>query len=65
MRALVAVEHAMIVAAWHMLTSGGLYREPGKDYYLRRAPARSKARAVHQLESLGYKVTLESLADTA
>lgn len=65
MRALVAVEHAMVVAAWHMLTNGDFYREPGKDYYLRRVPARTKARAVRQLESLGYKVTLEPLADTA
>jgi transposase len=65
MRALVSVEHAMVVAAWHMLTSGEFYREPGLDYYTRRVPAKTKARAIRQLESLGYKVTLESLADTA
>ena len=65
MRALVSVEHAMVVAAWHMLTSGEFYREPGLDYYTRRVPAKTKARAIRQLESLGYKVTLDSLADTA
>jgi transposase len=65
MRPLVSVEHAMIIAAWHMLTSGEVYREPGLDYYTRRVPAKTKARAIRQLESLGYKVTLESLADTA
>ena len=65
MRALVSVEHAMVVAAWHMLTNGEFYREPGLDYYTRRVPAKTKARAVRQLESLGYKVTLEPLADTA
>ena len=33
MRALVAVEHAMVIAAWHMLTNGEFYRERGTDYY--------------------------------
>src|ERR1700737_3144475 len=65
MRALVSVEHDMVVAAWHMLTNGEFNREPGLDYYTRRVPAKTKARAVRQLESLGYKVTLEPLADTA
>jgi len=65
MRALVAVEHAMVVAAWHMLTNGEFYHEPGPDYFTRRMPAKTQARAVAQLESLGYKVTLEPLADTA
>jgi transposase len=65
MRALVSVEHAMVIAAWHMLTNGELYREPGPDYFTRRVPAKAQARAVAQLESLGYKVTLEPLADTA
>jgi transposase len=65
MRALVSVEHAMVIAAWHMLTNGEFYREPGPDYFTRRVPAKAQARAVAQLESLGYKVTLEPLADTA
>jgi transposase len=65
MRALVSVEHAMVIAAWHMLTNGEFYREPGLDYFTRRVPTKVQARAVAQLESLGYKVTLEPLADTA
>jgi len=59
MKALVAVEHAMIVAAWHMLTNGEFYREPGPDYYTRHDPTKTKARAVKQLEALGYDVTLQ------
>lgn len=65
MRALVAVEHAMVIAAWHMLTNGEFYREPGPDYFTRRVPAKTQARAIAQLEALGYKVTLQPLADTA
>lgn len=65
MRALVSVEHAMVIATWHMLTSGDTYRDPGPDYCTRPAPDKTKARAIHQLRSLGYKVSIESLADTA
>ena len=65
MRALVAVEHALIITAWHMLTDGAFYRELGADYYTRRTPAKAKARAVRQLQALGYTVTLTPLADTA
>jgi transposase len=62
MRALVAVEHAMAVAAFNMLSNGDFYRDPGADYYTARQPARAKARALSQLESLGYSVTLQPLA---
>ena len=65
MKAIVAVEHAMLVAAWNMLTNGEFYREPGADYYTRRVPAKAKASALRQLESLGYRVTLEPIAHTA
>ena len=36
MRALVAVEHALIITAWDMLTDGAFYRELGADYYTLR-----------------------------
>ena len=36
MRALVAVEHAMVIAAFNMLTNGDFYRDPGPDYYTAR-----------------------------
>jgi transposase len=65
MKAIVAVEHSMIVAAWNMLTNGEFYRDPGADYYIRRVPAKTKTRAIGQLESLGYRVTLQPIADTA
>ena len=65
MRALVAVEHAMVIAAFNMLTNGDFYRDPGPDYYTARQPARTRAPAISQLESLGYRVTLEPLANTA
>ena len=65
MRAIVAVEHAMIIAAYNMLTNGDFYRDPGANYYTAHQPARTKARAVNQLQTLGYRVTLEPLTHTA
>lgn len=59
MKALVALEHAMLIAAWHMLNTGTLYRDPGPDYFTLRTPTRTKARAIGQLQALGYHVTIE------
>jgi transposase len=59
-RALGAVKHSMLVAYWHMLTSGEVHRDAGGDYYRRRDPARQIRRLVAQLESLGQHVTLEA-----
>lgn len=64
MKALVAVEHSILTAVWHMLTTGEVYRDPGPDYFAKRQPARTRARAVKQLEELGYTVTLEPLTHT-
>jgi len=64
MKALVAVERAMLTAAWHMLTTGEFYKDPGAGYFTNHAPARVKARALGQLESLGYHVTLEPFPQT-
>jgi len=49
----------MLTAAWHMLQNGDYYRDLSADYYTRRDPARTKARAVRQLEALGYTVTIQ------
>lgn len=65
LKALVAVEHAMLTAIWHMLTTGELYNDPGPDYFTRRTPDKAKARAISQLESLGYHVTIEPITEAA
>jgi transposase len=59
MKAIVAVEHAMLTAAWNMLTNAEFYRDPGADYYTRHDPAKTRARAVRQLEALGYQVSIQ------
>ena len=64
-RALGAVKHSMLCACWHMLTTGELYADLGGDYYARRNPERQTKRLIAQLERLGHKVTLETLAEAA
>jgi transposase len=58
-KALGAVKHSIIVACWHILTTGELYRELGGDYFRKRDPERATRHLVRQLEALGHRVTLE------
>ena len=64
-KALVAVEHAILTAVWTMAHTGALYDDPGPDYLTRRDPERLKARALSQLQRLGYDVTLNPAAASA
>ena len=57
-RAVVAVAHTIIVAIYHMLSNGTRYRDLGGNYFSRRAHHFHLDRAVHQIESLGYRVSL-------
>ncbi|MBU2603193.1 MAG: transposase [Actinobacteria bacterium] len=61
-RALGAVKHSMLIAYWHMFTTGEVYRDLGGDYYQRRDPERQTRRLVAQLERLGHHVILEAAA---
>lgn len=61
-RALVAIEHTIIVAIWHMLANGEVFNELGPDYYDQHNKDRAKIRAVKELERLGYEVHLDSAA---
>ncbi|MBY8883191.1 IS110 family transposase, partial [Actinacidiphila acidipaludis] len=54
MKALVAVEHSIITAIWHMLTDNVPYHELGGTYFVRRDPERATRRAVTALNQLGY-----------
>jgi transposase len=49
-KAVIAVAHAMLVVAYHLLTRGTTYHELGDDHHDRRQAERAKRRA---LETLG------------
>jgi transposase len=61
-KAIGAVKHSIIIAAWHMLATGETYRDAGGDYFTRLDPNKQTRRLVTQLERLGHTVTLTERA---
>lgn len=58
MRAVVALEHSILSASWHLLANGLCYEDPGPNHFARLNPAKAKNNAVKKLQALGYDVTL-------
>ena len=61
-RAVVAVAHAILVAAWHILTKNEPYRELGPSHFDAIAKDRLKRHYLRRLQDLGVQVTLDSNA---
>jgi len=58
-KAAVAVAHSMLETAWHLLTTGAFYQDPGADYFERRHdPAIEAKRLQRRIEALGFSVTI-------
>ena len=63
-KAIVAVEHAMLIAIWNMITNGVFYDDLGGDYFTQLNPEKTKQRALNQLRQMGFDVTLNPLKAT-
>ena len=63
-KAIVAVGRSILVIIFHLLSDpDARYHDLGSDFYDNRiGPDRKKRNHVRQLESLGYRVTLEPAA---
>jgi transposase len=61
-KALVALQHSILTAVWHMLTGDVPYTDLGADFFDQINPERAKHRAIAQLRRLGYHVELTSAA---
>jgi transposase len=63
-KAIVAVGRSILVITWHLLSDPeARYADLGAGFYDTRInPERRKRAHIHQLEALGYKVTLEPAA---
>jgi transposase len=57
-KAIVAVQHSMVVALWHMLKHRVRHDDLGPDYFDRRNIDRTRRHHVRRLERLGYDVVL-------
>ena len=59
-KAVIAVGHSILTAAWHMLQTGELCNDLGGDYFTRQNPDRLTKRLVRRLEALGHSVTFST-----
>lgn len=64
-RALMAIAHKILVAAYHILRVGQTYRELGGDFLDRLHLQRRRTSLVRALETLGYDVSLTPKEVTA
>jgi transposase len=61
-KAVVAVAHQILEIAYYLMHEEVTYHELGADYFDRRHAERAARRHVRQLETLGYRVTIEKAA---
>jgi transposase len=60
-KAIVAVEHAMLIVIWNMISNGVFYDDLGGEYFTKLNPDKTKNRALNQLRQMGYAVTFNPL----
>ena len=64
-KAVLAVAHQILEIAYYVMRDGVTYTELGADYFEKRHRDRTKLRCLHQLEALGYCVTLADPVEAA
>lgn len=57
-KAIVALEHKLLVIIYHVLLTKKPYSDLGADYFDQREKTRLERHHIHRLEQLGYTVTL-------
>ena len=62
LKAVVAIEHTLLVIIWNMLSTGELYSELGVGYRQTRDPDKLRDRAIRKLQALGYEVEVTPTA---
>jgi transposase len=60
-KALVALEHSILSAAWHMLTDDVDYHDLGGNYFIQRDPEAAMRRIIRQANSLGFTVRFDPI----
>jgi hypothetical protein len=62
-KATVAVAHSILDVAWHLLTNGTLYNDPGAQFFeSRHDPEVEAKRLQRKIEALGFEVNLTHAA---
>ncbi|MEU1036229.1 hypothetical protein ABZ402_47830 [Streptomyces mirabilis] len=58
---LVALEHTLLTAVWHILTDNVAFHDLGGDYYARHDPERAMRRITRQANALGFTVRFDPI----
>ena len=64
-RAYVAVAHSMLMAIYHILSDGEIFKDLGSNYYNSFNKERKANSMVKKLKALGYDVTIAAATATA
>jgi transposase len=64
-KALVAIEHSILTAVWHMLFTDTDYQDLGGDYFARRDPEAAMRRIIRQANQLGFTVRFDPIEGAA
>jgi transposase len=64
-KTIVAVEHSILIAVWHMLTDNVDYQDLGGGYFTKQDPERAMRRILRQANALGLTVRFEPIPDVA
>jgi transposase len=61
-KAIVAVQHSLLVAIWNMLSKSAAHEDLGADYFERRSKDQIRRHHVNRLKQLGYEVVIQEAA---
>ena len=61
-KAIIAVVASILTAIYHMLKDGTMYKDLGRDHFVRHSTDQQKNRLVKRLTDLGYAVEIKPLA---
>jgi len=64
-KTIVAVEHSILIAVWHMLTDNVDYQDLGGDFFTKRNPERAIRRIIRQANELGLTVRFDPIPGVA
>jgi transposase len=60
-KALVALQHSILTAVWHLLTDDVDYHDLGGDYFTKRNPEAAMRRIIRQANALGFTVRFDPI----
>ncbi len=64
-KTIVAVQHSILTAVWHMLSDNVNYQDLGGDYFTKQDPERVKRHIIRQANALGLTVRFDPIPDVA